>query len=409
MQTQRTASLVCAAVALVACATADDPSMVSRRDVATVRDGQPGVDSGPGVMDVAAMDVPSGPMDVPTVIADTGVCPAGRMACAGSGCVDTQTDRANCGGCDIDCGAARVCQRGMCACPMGTTMCGAGCVNTMTDSMNCGACGSACPANHMCVAGACRLNCPMPGSICVSGAVMSCVNLQTDPSNCGACATACRVPNATSACAGGQCTVGMCNAGFGNCDNNAANGCEATLDSLANCGACGMACPPVANGSPACTGGACNVNCNPGFANCDGNVGNGCEVNVQSDAANCGACGNRCAAGQACVAGGCRAGNMLVGQYNVSSGPAWGSNPPTYTCQEACALLFGGAPGSYQCSISNAMITRTANTSIWGVAGCAIVGDTVKRAATYNCGAANCSQSAYVADNCSPGTNFCFR
>jgi len=51
----------------------------------------------------------------------------------------------------------------------------------------------------------------------------------------------------------------MCAAGLGNCDNNAANGCETTLaNTLAHCGACGTSC-----GAGRCDAGRCvsNRNC----------------------------------------------------------------------------------------------------------------------------------------------------
>ena len=43
-----------------------------------------------------------------------------------------------------------------------------------------------------------------------------------------------------------------------------------------------------------------------------------------------------------------------------------------------------------------------------GLGFCAVVADTFKKAANYNCGSANCSQSAYVQDNCN-GINYCWK
>lgn len=37
----------------------------------------------------------------------------------------------------------------------------------------------------------------------------------------------------------------------------------------------------------------------------------------------------------------------FVGQWIVGDGPRWDTNPPTYTGQEAAALLFGGVPADY--------------------------------------------------------------
>ena len=30
--------------------------------------------------------------------------------------------------------------------------------------------------------------------------------------------------------------------------------------------------------------------------------------------------------------------------YHIDDGPPWNTNPPTYSCVEACALLFGHTP-----------------------------------------------------------------
>lgn len=46
-----------------------------------------------------------------------------------------------------------------------------------------------------------------------------------------------------------------CNAGFGNCDGNTANGCENPLSSNPNCGLCGFTCPSGFGYS--CTNKAC--------------------------------------------------------------------------------------------------------------------------------------------------------
>jgi hypothetical protein len=90
---------------------------------------------------------------------------------------------------------------------------------------------------------------------------------------------------------------GTCNPGFGNCDNNLANGCEVnTNTSPLNCGMCGNMCPVPANGTASCALGVCSAACSAGFANCDGNLANGCEVDINTSNAHCGGCGMVCAA-----------------------------------------------------------------------------------------------------------------
>ena len=129
------------------------------------------------------------------------------------------------------------------------------------------------------------------------------------------CAQIIAIPDRRTAphvtCSGGVCA---CDAGFGDCDNNGANGCETDLStSQANCGACGQSCN---NG--ACMAGSCA--CSGGFADCDGNPANGCEVDLQTDGTACGACGHDCLGGT-CSSGSCMP--VLIGSdgsYGVTGG-----------------------------------------------------------------------------------------
>jgi hypothetical protein len=120
------------------------------------------------------------------------------------------------------------------------------------------------------------------------------VDIRTSLTHCGGCGTTCPArPNAQATCAVGMCGF-RCNEGFADCDMNATNGCETdTRTSTTHCGACGRGCS-VANGSPACRMGACAVGtCNAGFGDCDGNAANGCETNLRTTPAHCGACNRR--------------------------------------------------------------------------------------------------------------------
>lgn len=49
----------------------------------------------------------------------------------------------------------------------------------------------------------------------------------------------------------------------------------------------------------------------------------------------------------------------LAGSYLLESGPSWSTYPPTYSCQAACAKLFGGQPENYAGSVSDLSITNT--------------------------------------------------
>lgn len=86
-----------------------------------------------------------------------------------------------------------------------------------------------------------------------------CTNFETDVNNCGGCGVVCSLANATAACTDGECEVSTCDAGFGDCDSDAANGCETPLTTTSDCGSCGNAC---ADGE-VCTDGTC-VSSSPG-------------------------------------------------------------------------------------------------------------------------------------------------
>jgi hypothetical protein len=98
--------------------------------------------------------------------------------------------------------------------------------------------------------------------------------------DCGACNVACDLPNATESCSTGTCQITGCANGFDNCDGNAGNGCERSLRTLTNCGACDVVCD-FPNATESCSTGTCQfTDCLNGFCNRDGSTPNGCEVNL---------------------------------------------------------------------------------------------------------------------------------
>lgn len=109
---------------------------------------------------------------------------------------------------------------------------------------------------------------------------------------------------------GRECVRGRCEcaAGFSDCNGSASDGCEAKLRTdPRNCGACGLACS-TNHITASCRAGMCDGTCSPGFLDCNGDRGkDGCESDSSTDSLNCGACANRCATGEACVAGKCSA------------------------------------------------------------------------------------------------------
>lgn len=93
------------------------------------------------------------------------------------------------------------------------------------------------------------------------------------------------------------------------CDPGAVMGCASgTAQRICNTTGTGFieqACAAGANSTAACTDGQCaRPVCNVGFADCNSIAGDGCEADLQSEA-NCGACRNICVNGARCSAGMC--------------------------------------------------------------------------------------------------------
>ncbi|MBI5535744.1 MAG: SUMF1/EgtB/PvdO family nonheme iron enzyme [Deltaproteobacteria bacterium] len=232
----------------------------------------------------------------------TGGCTPGTHQCNGS--VPQTCDA---GGQWVDgtacTGGTPICNAGACQpCPSGYANCDGssanGCeVNLNADPTHCGSCTKVCSTVHAtatCTGGNCAIVCASGWGNCDGNIDTGCeVDLNTSTGNCGSCAKACGSANGTPSCASGVCAI-ACGSGWGNCDGVTDNGCEVDLNSsLGNCGACGVVCSPI-NGQPSCTSGTCAIQCNTDFGNCDNNAANGCEVAFKTDMNNCGQCGHVC-------------------------------------------------------------------------------------------------------------------
>ncbi len=257
---------------------------------------------------------------------------------------DLRNNAAHCGRCGNACStvnATPACVDRACVltCNAGYGNCDSivanGCeTNTNTSASNCGACGRACSLPHTtayaCAMGACApVTCEAGFGNCDGIASNGCeTDTRSTPTACGGCGTACSVPNGAAACASSLCAVSRCNTGFANCDSNAANGCETnTTTDVRNCGACGTACAfPYA--TPTCAAGRCAPGaCYSGFSNCDGNPTNGCEASVANDPRDCGACGTICSfsnGAPACAAGRCVLAGCVGGFSNCDGNPTNG-------------------------------------------------------------------------------------
>src|SRR5262249_11111595 len=125
--------------------------------------------------------------------------------------------------------------------------------------------------------------------------------------HCGGCGKACPgPPHQEVSCVNSACMVGGCIAGFRDCNNNPGDGCEVDLQNdPTNCGDCAKVCPAGANAAAACGAGLCTLNCKAGFGDCNKDPVDGCEADTTADAKNCGACGKACNNNEMCRAGVC--------------------------------------------------------------------------------------------------------
>ncbi len=127
-----------------------------------------------------------------------------------------------------------------------------------------------------------------------------------DPAHCGACGNPCVAPRAVFECRAATCVIVACEAGFGDYNADARDGCETdcvitaggreACDARDNdcdgavdedydlesdprhCGACDRACAPPPAGEAACVAGDCVLAaCARGFVDLDGDAANGCE------------------------------------------------------------------------------------------------------------------------------------
>jgi len=102
---------------------------------------------------------------------------------------------------------------------------------------------------------------------------------------------------------------------------------------------------PILNGIATCTNTVCSVSaCLTGYDSCDGNVANGCESSLATTQ-NCGACGVACAANQICNTGTCQIDPNSPLSLTVTGSPGAGfiNNQRPVTISANVQKVAGGA------------------------------------------------------------------
>ncbi|MDO9016936.1 MAG: hypothetical protein Q8S73_20275 [Deltaproteobacteria bacterium] len=251
----------------------------------------PSTDAPSVTIDVAqGADAPV--LDRPTAF-DAGATDAPRDVPGGVDAVDVV---------DAGCDEAQVC-------PAALACCAGACVDLQRTIGSCGACGAACPsrpnAASRCAAGRCDFACGAGFGDCDGAADNGCETALDTEADCGGCGQSCRPTHAAGVCRAGACGIVRCEAGFGDCDTDASNGCEAALDTAAHCGACETACVAAAHSTVTCAPAGCVSACDVGWGDCNGAPSDGCETDLRTSATHCGVCRNACRTGDVCGAGIC--------------------------------------------------------------------------------------------------------
>ncbi|HEY2515983.1 MAG TPA: hypothetical protein VGI39_34165 [Polyangiaceae bacterium] len=228
----------------------------------------------------------------------------------------------------------------------------------------------------------------LAGLACALAACSALESYQEDTGGeCGTGKPVCVLPNASASCVNFACVVSRCNDGYSDCDLAAANGCETnTARDPNNCEVCGRACRVSTedNVLASVCDKACLAVCAPGFGDCDAEYANGCEANLSGDERNCGTCGNPCPG--SCVNGECVA---VIGIYGsassthacalLSTGTAkcWGNDgsgqlgDSATSCGTPCVKTSAQAVTS----LAGTPLSGIATLATGGQHTCAIVGD----------------------------------
>jgi hypothetical protein len=299
------------------------------------------------------------------------LCEDGFGDCNGipaDGCEQPLTTNTHCGGCATLCAlpsATSSCETGTCeivTCDRNWGDCDmrsmSGCETPLTSNTDCGDCGMICaPASGTgdCSSGTCRVTtCASGFEDCNMSTADGCETSIRTLTNCGACGESCTFPNAVASCSVGVCTLVECLPGFGNCDGVTSNGCETRVNTATSCGACGVPCAP-SRATGDCSSGMCAITtCDSGWADCDGSVANGCETSLRSTT-DCGSCGTPCLRSGAiadCTTGTCHIGSCVTGFADCDGIDATGCETSIRTVSDCggCGLSCARAHATSTCA-----------------------------------------------------------
>lgn len=376
------------------CAVVDGLGDYSSTDKATI-DGSVAIHPGDGG---------SGAPDTSTGAGEAGGDDAGPAEAggddAGDGSTCTSTDTVdNCGACGVSCDLTNStganCTATGCeytGCAPGWLDCetdapnSAGCESSTTSTASCGACGNVCDTEHSlgasCVASAdggaptcAYTGCAEGWADCDTSGFDTdgCETSLATASNCGACGKACDKKNSQGAsCAdGATCSYTGCNSGYADCNTTAPDldGCE-TMVASATCNACGQSCDTAHSAGAACNTSASTptctyTSCTSGYKNCNTTPPdtNGCETQVTT-VQNCGNCGVACDTSHSTGASCSTSGTATCKYTGCASG--WKNCTTTAPDTNGCETSLNSTSSCGGCPMTNACSTLTGQPSCDG-------------------------------------------
>eukprot|EP01113_Clastostelium_recurvatum_P041943 TRINITY_DN6747_c0_g2_i2.p1 TRINITY_DN6747_c0_g2~~TRINITY_DN6747_c0_g2_i2.p1 ORF type:complete len:697 (-),score=39.59 TRINITY_DN6747_c0_g2_i2:236-2326(-) len=292
------------------------------------------------------------------------------------------TSLENCGSCGVTCSRAnafatcgtRTCSIASCFANFGDCdgQDSTGCETPTNTNRDCGACGIPCSRDHAiasCASGSCAISQCYPSSSygnCDAIGSNGCETSLTTLDNCGACGEPCSRDHAVATCATGSCAISSCLSLYGNCDSIDSNGCEEHLISLEHCGGCSAPCSrDHADAICIASNGTCAISsCHPSYDNCDGIDANGCETSLNS-VNNCGGCGNVCnlphAVNMSCMNGTCHVLSCALGWMDCDGDHSNGCERDVTTMSDCggCAKPCQTDHGTTICSSSGQCLIVT--------------------------------------------------